>query len=292
MHACMRATIVPLRPVAFATQHIVAPTALSSRFSLGHAHEAHHCPCRRPRAFLATPASLLSRPSDFLGARLPTTRTHALATPATAPPTFKSATKMAAQTDALTRVRVLLAVADGSEEIEAATVADVLVRAGAAVTIAAAGGRRAVRMSRGLVVEADALVEDVARDHRDYDLVVLPGGMPGAEHLRDCKQLETLLRAAAADPEGPVIGAICAAPAVVLAHYGLLGSRDATCYPAPKFVQMLHHLSEGDVVVSADRRFITSRGPATAMPFALALVERLYGKPLADKLSKELLLTV
>jgi protein deglycase len=199
---------------------------------------------------------------------------------------------MAAQSDAPPRVRVLLAVADGSEEIEAATVADVLVRAGAAVTIAAVGGRRAVRMSRGLVVEADALVEDVARDHRDYDLVVLPGGMPGAEHLRDCKQLETLLRAAAADPEGPVIGAICAAPAVVLAHYGLIGNRDATCYPAPKFVQMLHHISEGDVVVSADRRFITSRGPATAMPFALALVERLYGKPLADKLSKELLLTV
>jgi 4-methyl-5(b-hydroxyethyl)-thiazole monophosphate biosynthesis len=123
-----------------------------------------------------------------------------------------------------------------------------------------------------VVFIADALIE--ACVEKDYDLVVLPGGMPGAEHLRDSTELTHILKRQL--QKKGLYGAICASPAVVLAHHGLLEGRQATCHPS--FVDRLTAKDRVDDRVVADANCLTSKGPGTAIEFALALVERLYGK--------------
>lgn len=167
---------------------------------------------------------------------------------------------------------VLVPVADGTEELEAVAIIDVLRRSGAAVTVASVTGARQITASRGVVIVADALIEDCTE--KDYDLVVLPGGIPGAERLRDCAHLTRILKRQ--HERGGLYGAICASPAVVLEHHGLLAGLQATCHPGS-----VHQLATRDRVedrVVADGNCLTSRGAGTAVEFALALVERLYGK--------------
>jgi 4-methyl-5(b-hydroxyethyl)-thiazole monophosphate biosynthesis len=103
---------------------------------------------------------------------------------------------------------VLVAVAHGTEEIEAVTVIDTLVRAGAKVTTASVSDNIQVTCSRGVKIEADVLISAVASE--SYDLIVLPGGMPGATHLRDSVPLKQMLTKQHAD--GKWGAAICAAP--------------------------------------------------------------------------------
>lgn len=167
--------------------------------------------------------------------------------------------------------RVLVPLAEGFEEIEAVAVVDLLRRAGIEVRTAALA-RREVTGSHGITVLADiGLDEAVAVD---YDMVVLPGGMPGATHLKaDARVIELLQQFAAA---GRYTAAICAAPSV-LAHAGLLNGRKATSFPGfltPESAPGLR-LSEAPVVI--DGKVATSRGPGTAIPFALALIELLEG---------------
>jgi 4-methyl-5(b-hydroxyethyl)-thiazole monophosphate biosynthesis len=168
-------------------------------------------------------------------------------------------------------VNVLVPIADGTEEIEAVTIIDVLRRAEADVTVASVGALQ-VTASRGVRIVADCLIE--ACKERDYDLIVLPGGMPGAEHLRKSPVLkEMLLRQRNAQRW---YGAICAAPAVVLEPHGLLVERRATCHP-----NHVHSLSDPSAVaapVVVDGNCVTSRGPGTALAFALKLVELLFGR--------------
>ena len=167
---------------------------------------------------------------------------------------------------------VLVPVADGTEELEAVAIIDVLRRAGATVTVASVTGARQITASRGVVIVADALIEECAQ--ADYDLVVLPGGIPGAEHLRDSAELIGILKRQR-DKVG-LYGAICASPAVVLEHHGLLAGRQATCHPG--FTDRLTTKDRIDDRVVIDGNCLTSRGPGTAVEFALALVEQLYGK--------------
>ncbi|MCG6917016.1 MAG: DJ-1/PfpI family protein [Deltaproteobacteria bacterium] len=169
--------------------------------------------------------------------------------------------------------KVLVPIADGTEEIEAVCVIDVLRRAGADVTVASVGELQ-ITASRGVKLVADQLI--TACMDETYDLVVLPGGMPGAEHLRDSKELETILKDQR--DQGRLYGAICAAPAVVLKHHGLLDQRQATCHP--NFVSNLENIDLVQARVVVDGTCVTSRGPGTALEFALKLVELLYG---ADK---------
>ena len=122
--------------------------------------------------------------------------------------------------------RVLVPVADGSEDIETVTIVDVLRRAGAEVTLASVDGAW-VTCAHGTRLAADCLIAACAG--QTWDAIALPGGMPGAEHLRDCAALTELLHAQ--DAAGRTLAAICASPAVVLQHHGLLGTRRATCYP-------------------------------------------------------------
>lgn len=174
----------------------------------------------------------------------------------------------------------LVVIADGSEELEAVTVIDILRRAEVEVTVAGLSGRD-IQASRGVNLHADITLETVAGN--DFDLVVLPGGKAGAERLRDDTRVRDLLQRQAA--AGRLIGAICAAP-IALKAAGLLAGRKATSYPG--FLEPGDAKLSQDTVVE-DGNIITSRGPATAMPFALALVARLCGEAARDENAARLL---
>lgn len=178
--------------------------------------------------------------------------------------------------------RVLVPIGNGSEEIETSCVVDTLRRAGADVTLASVEPTTSVTMSRGMIFQADTTISSLSPP---FDAVALPGGMPGAQRLADSADLAMLV--AAAQEGGGVVAGICAAPAVVLAGQGVLDGKKATCYPAPAFRDKVPDVGEGDVVT--DGRLVTATGPGTALKWSLELVEVLYGKELADKLSKEML---
>lgn len=177
---------------------------------------------------------------------------------------------------------VLVAIANGSEELEAVTVIDVLARAGAEVVVGSANELNVV-CSRGVKLTADCRLADVLHNH--WDLIVCPGGLPGAQHLSDSRELIQILRNQV--QAGKPVAAICAAPALVLAHHGFLDGVTATCYPGSKFTSKIERFVSQKVV--EDGLFITSQGPATALPFSLKLVEILYGSEKADQIRSDLL---
>lgn len=178
--------------------------------------------------------------------------------------------------------RVLVPIATGSEEIEASTIVDTLRRAGCDVTLASVESSLVVTLSRSMRFEADALISSL---QPPFDMVALPGGMPGAERLADSKQLEAIVKDT--QSRGKTVAAICAAPAVALAKWGILEGKKATCYPADPFRNKVVKLGEGDVVT--DGSVVTGTGPGTALKFSLQLVEVLFGKEKADKLGAEML---
>lgn len=171
--------------------------------------------------------------------------------------------------------KVLVPLADGCEELEAVTIIDLLRRAGIAVTTA---GLKPgiVKASRGVQLVPDVTL-DVALQDR-YDMVVLPGGMPGATHLKDDPRVIRLLQQMAAD--GRYTAAICAAP-MVLAEAGVLAGKRATSYPG--FLDGLPGVMVRAEAVVKDGTVVTSRGPGTAMDFALALIEALAGHAKRDE---------
>ena len=174
--------------------------------------------------------------------------------------------------------RVLVPMADGTEEMEAVIIIDVLRRAGAEVTVASVG-ELVVTASRGVKLVADLKIE-ACRDEV-YDMIVLPGGIPGAEHLRDSAALTGLLTRQR--EAGRWYGAICAAPAVVLAHHGLLGPEKATCHPA--FTELLPDAGRAHERVLVTGRCVTSQGAGTALEFALKLVELLFDRKVAESVA-------
>lgn len=166
--------------------------------------------------------------------------------------------------------KVLVLLAQGCEEIEAVTIIDILRRAGINVTSAGLDDLP-VLGSHNVMLSADTTL-DLAQ-HQEFDMIVLPGGLPGTDNLRADERVITLLQKMA--KQGKYVAAICAAPSV-LATAGLLDGRKATCYPT-----CLDNFPKVDLQTAAvveDGKLITSRGPGTAMDFALALVERLAGK--------------
>jgi 4-methyl-5(b-hydroxyethyl)-thiazole monophosphate biosynthesis len=180
---------------------------------------------------------------------------------------------------------VLVPIADGSEEIEAVCIIDVLRRAGAEVTVASVDGLQ-ITASRGVKLVADKLIADCVDN--TYDLIALPGGMPGAEHLRDSQELTTLLKRQ--EQEGRLYAAICASPAVVFQHHKLLGQRRATCHPA--FADRLDNQTSVAERVVVDGNCITSRAPGTAIEFALKLVELLFDPAKAQKIAQPMLVNM
>lgn len=180
----------------------------------------------------------------------------------------------------------LVPIAHGSEDIEAVTIIDVLRRAGVGVTVASVAPTLDVKCARGTHITADARIGDVAQ--KSFDLIALPGGLPGAEHLRDCHDLVSMLKKQ--EHRGALYAAICAAPGLVLATHGLIGKRKATAYPG--FEQHFPPGSAQLARVVRDGNLVTSRGPATAMEFSLALVEALCGREKAEQVAAGMLATL
>jgi len=173
--------------------------------------------------------------------------------------------------------RVNVYLADGFEEIEAITVIDVLRRAEIDARMISITGRKTVKGAHNVTVEADELFENV--DNSAADMLVLPGGMPGTRYLGEHKGLSEIIRSFA--EKNKPIAAICAAPSI-LGRMGLLNGRKAVCYPG--FEEALKGAVIGENIVSQEENYITSKGPGTAIYFALRLVELLVDKETAEEL--------
>jgi 4-methyl-5(b-hydroxyethyl)-thiazole monophosphate biosynthesis len=178
--------------------------------------------------------------------------------------------------------KVLVPLAPGCEELEAVTVIDILRRAGIEVTVAGLTPGP-VRASRGTVLVPDVPLEEALET--PWDMVVLPGGLPGADHLEDDPRILDLLRRQAGAER--YVAAICAAPKV-LARAGLLEGREATAFPG-----ILESVPESGVClhpdpVVVDGKVVSSRGPGTALDFALRLVEILTGRSSREEVESRL----
>ncbi len=174
----------------------------------------------------------------------------------------------------------LVLFADGSEELEAVTVINILRRGGVSVTVAGLHGGP-LRGARGTVLQPDTTLDEALA--HTYDMVVLPGGQPGSNNLRaDARVIKLVQQMAAADR---YVSAICAAPSV-LATAGLLDGKRATSFPGA--LDAFSGVSRQAQAVVEDGKLITSRGPGTAMDFALTLLERLTGKAKRDEVEAAL----
>jgi 4-methyl-5(b-hydroxyethyl)-thiazole monophosphate biosynthesis len=182
-----------------------------------------------------------------------------------------------------THPHALIAVADGVEDLETVTLIDVLRRAEVKTVVASVENRRMITLARGTRLTADAMLLDVLA--QDYDLIVLPGGMPGAQRLGEHEPLAERVREQAA--AGGFFAAICASPAMALQPYGVLRQRRMTCYPS--FSDRLSGCTFVDQPVVVDGNCITSQGPGTALAFALTLVEQLCGKAKRNEVAKAML---
>lgn len=172
---------------------------------------------------------------------------------------------------------VFLFFATGTEEIEALGTADILRRAGIDTKIVSITGQRTVTGAHGIRVETDTLINDV--NFATAEMLILPGGMPGATNMADCATLIERVRDHAYI--GRPIAAICAAP-LVLGRLGLLDGKRATCYPG--FEDELRGATCTGALVEQDGQYITGKGPAAVFEFGYAIVERLKDKATADAL--------
>jgi len=168
--------------------------------------------------------------------------------------------------------KVLVPLAQGCEELEAVTIIDLLVRADIQVITASLDDNLVITGSRGVQVMAQTSLNNVLDEK--FDLVVLPGGLPGADYLKADARIIKLLQQTAT--EGRWVAAICAAPKV-LVEAGLLDGKKATSFPGVIDQNPAVDMHYIDQPVVEDGNVITSKGPGTAMDFALTLIERLMG---------------
>ena len=178
--------------------------------------------------------------------------------------------------------KAIILLATGFEEIEAVTVIDILRRAGIEVIIAGLDTLN-ITGSHGITITANKKLSDAGHD---FDVVIIPGGMPGALHLHNSGEVNDFIKNM--NSRSVLIAGICAAPSVVMAPIGLLENKSATCYPGDQidFGKSTKYKNKAVVV---DGNIITSQGPATAMEFALSIVEKIIGKAAAKKVSKHAL---
>ncbi|MCK5395676.1 MAG: DJ-1/PfpI family protein [Gammaproteobacteria bacterium] len=177
---------------------------------------------------------------------------------------------------------VLVPLAQGCEELEAITITDLLVRAGINVTTCGLDDQP-VKASRGTTIIPDTSIDKV--QHMSFDLIVLPGGLPGADHLRDNEQLQSLIKKQVS--ANKYMAAICAAPKA-LAEAGVLTNKKATSFPG-----VLAALEDSSITITSnaveiDGNIVTSRSAGTAMDFTLSLIELLAGKEKRDEVEQQL----
>jgi 4-methyl-5(b-hydroxyethyl)-thiazole monophosphate biosynthesis len=174
----------------------------------------------------------------------------------------------------------LILFADGSEELEAITIVNILRRGGINVTLTGLHSG-ILRGSRGTMIQPDTTLDEVLK--RDYDLIALPGGQPGTNNLKTDERVIALVQRMA--KQGKYVSAICAAPSV-LATAGLLDGKQATSFPGA--LDQFPKVARKNESTVEDGIFITSRGPGTAMDFSLLLLERLAGKQKRDEVEASL----
>lgn len=167
--------------------------------------------------------------------------------------------------------KIAVFLADGFEEIEALTVVDVARRAGMACDMVSIKDEY-VRGAHNVVIKSDKMISD---EIKEYDMIVFPGGLPGADNLAKDEKIIELVRYF--DGEKKYIAAICASPAMVLSAAGIEKDRYITAYPGEDFENMLEKANYVEELVVVDENLITSRGPATTLLFAYKIVDVLGG---------------
>ncbi len=179
--------------------------------------------------------------------------------------------------------KVLIAIAEGFEEMEAIISIDMLHRGGLDVTTASVTDSNIIEGSRKIKIQTNILLGNFKELP---DAIVLPGGMPGAENLAKSEKVKELLKNM--NNQNKLIAAICASPAIVLAPIGLLDDKKATCYPGfqKNFTLSTTYTNE-NVVIS--KNIITSKGPGTAFYFALEIIKYLVGKEKMDDVRQKTL---
>jgi len=179
--------------------------------------------------------------------------------------------------------KVLLMLAEGFEEVEALTVVDYLRRKDIECDTCSITEEKKVEGAHRIVVEADKCLKDIS--DKDYDGIILPGGLPGATNLRDDDRVIELIKEF--NKSKKLIAAICAAP-IVLERAKVIGGKDVTSYPGTE-----NELTSGNYkedLVVRDGHIITARGPAVAVYFALEIVSYFLGEDIKEDLGKEILL--
>lgn len=162
--------------------------------------------------------------------------------------------------------------AEGFEEIEALTIVDMLRRASMPVCMVSISDEYDVEGAHGVTVIADEIISEA--DFSDAEWLILPGGMPGAANLNACAPLISILKAQN-EAKGN-IAAICAAP-FILGEHGMLQGKNATCYPG--FEDRLKGANYTGAPVERDGNIITGNGPAQAISFSAAIIEKSLGAP-------------
>ncbi|CAN1278588.1 Protein DJ-1 homolog C [Linum perenne] len=180
--------------------------------------------------------------------------------------------------------KVLVPIGFGTEEMEAVIMIDVLRRAGAKVTVASVEPQLKIEAASGTKLVADTSISTCSDEV--FDLVALPGGMPGSARLRDCEVLRQITSKQAEAER--LYGAICAAPAITLLPWGLLKRKKMTGHPAFKYSLPTFWAVETNLQVSG--HLTTSRGPGTSFQFAVSFVDQLFGEPAAKEVGVNLVL--
>ncbi|MBL4831711.1 MAG: DJ-1/PfpI family protein [Aliivibrio sp.] len=181
--------------------------------------------------------------------------------------------------------KILVCIAPGTEELEAITTADILIRADYDVTIASAAsdGALAMKGANGITLTADIKLVDVADD--EFDCIVLPGGTEGACCFRDSTLLIEMIKQQKNDHR--FVAAICASPAIVLQEHDIYPEARMTCYPAQELIDMIpagnHRVKR--VFTDVLNKLITSQGPGSSLEFAMEIINQLSGKQKAAEVA-------
>ena len=179
------------------------------------------------------------------------------------------------------KVAVLLA--EGFEEIEALTVVDILRRAAIHCDCVSIIDKKEIKGAHDIIIKSD---KNISEEILSYDMIVLPGGVLGAENLSNSETVLHTIRLFMKNDK-KYVAAICASPAVVLSKIDLIKEKNITSYPGKDYEEMLKNANYKNETIVQDGNLITSRGPATAMAFAYKLVDVL-GKD-STKLKKGML---
>ena len=177
--------------------------------------------------------------------------------------------------------KIAVHLAEGFEEIEAISIIDVLRRAELDVVVVSVTGKMEVTGSHQIKITADKLFEDI--NYNEIDMIVLPGGMPGASNLNSHAGLRSQILNF--NKTGKQLGAICAAP-LVFGQLGLLKNKNATCFPG--FEKYLEGARITSAATETAENIVTGKGAGVAIKFALKIVENLKGKELADQLKERM----